>query len=270
MRCFSKAGLTPLQVLTGQGPWGSSGAGLAAGLVAGLGWAGAVLGGGWALMEMAGVVQTPAAIAQSTARPALQSGSEGPAVKELQATLKLMGLYRGAIDGLYGPGTAAAVAQFQQSAGLPGDGVMGPTTWNRLLPPGPAGAPPDVVNPTAHTHGFPLPGSATSSGSPPANATVNFPAPAPQATPQTVPQAVPQAASPATSTTLPILRLGMSGPAVEALQSRLRAMGVLQGGADGVFGPETEAAVKAAQRTLGLEPDGIVGPGTWMALLNRP
>ena len=65
----------------------------------------------------------------------------------------------------------------------------------------------------------------------------------------------------------PILRRGAKGEAVRGLQNRLRAIGVYQGEVDGVFGAGTEAAVKAAQRKLGLEADGIVGGATWAAVL---
>lgn len=37
---------------------------------------------------------------------------------------------------------------------------------------------------------------------------------------------------------------------------------------DGIFGPKTDAAVRAFQRNVGLVVDGIVGPLTWRALVS--
>jgi peptidoglycan hydrolase-like protein with peptidoglycan-binding domain len=59
----------------------------------------------------------------------------------------------------------------------------------------------------------------------------------------------------------------MRGSAVNGLQERLKAIGAFKGAIDGVFGSETQEAVKSAQRSFNLEPDGIVGPATWTALL---
>jgi peptidoglycan DL-endopeptidase CwlO len=57
-----------------------------------------------------------------------------------------------------------------------------------------------------------------------------------------------------------LLRKGSKGPEVAAIQAQL---GIA---ADGVFGPQTAAAVKAFQARNGLEVDGIVGPITRGAL----
>lgn len=46
-----------------------------------------------------------------------------------------------------------------------------------------------------------------------------------------------------------------------------RLLGISGSDQDGVFGPMTEARVRAFQRAHGLVPDGIVGPKTWEKLL---
>ena len=51
-------------------------------------------------------------------------------------------------------------------------------------------------------------------------------------------------------------------PRVRALQRSLRALGQRPGPVDGVYGPQTEAAVERLQRDRGLAVDGIVGPRT--------
>jgi Putative peptidoglycan binding domain len=75
-------------------------------------------------------------------------------------------------------------------------------------------------------------------------------------------------ASTTTSTTspvgLPTLRMGMKGPDVVTLQTRLHLL------VDGDFGPKTRAGVMNFQVIHGLTPDGIVGPATWGALFARP
>jgi peptidoglycan hydrolase-like protein with peptidoglycan-binding domain len=50
---------------------------------------------------------------------------------------------------------------------------------------------------------------------------------------------------------------------VRRAQSRLSLAGFDTGGVDGVFGPKTEAGVKALQKATGIAVDGIVGPETW-------
>jgi hypothetical protein len=58
------------------------------------------------------------------------------------------------------------------------------------------------------------------------------------------------------------LKFGLTGSAVIKLQQRLRDRGFNPGAVDGVFGENTEAAVKAFQRSVGLPDDGIVGSNT--------
>jgi putative chitinase len=55
-------------------------------------------------------------------------GSSGPDVTALQKRLGELGFACGAEDGVFGPGTQAAVASFQRARGLAADGVVGPRT----------------------------------------------------------------------------------------------------------------------------------------------
>lgn len=57
----------------------------------------------------------------------------GDDVSELQLMLGSLGFDTGWIDGIFGPETEDAVADFQRNAGLPVDGVAGPTTCATLL-----------------------------------------------------------------------------------------------------------------------------------------
>lgn len=66
-----------------------------------------------------------------TARPTLRQGALGPDVLYLQQRLVANG-HAVAVDGNFGPGTAAAVRAFQSSRGLVADGVVGPATWAAL------------------------------------------------------------------------------------------------------------------------------------------
>jgi len=61
----------------------------------------------------------------------------------------------------------------------------------------------------------------------------------------------------------PVLREGSTGLPVRRVQSRLSAAGFDTGGVDGVFGPRTEASVRALQQATGITADGIVGAQTW-------
>ena len=59
-----------------------------------------------------------------------------------------------------------------------------------------------------------------------------------------------------------ILRLGMRGPDVRRLQRALRAAGATLA-SDGIFGPQTQAALLAFQSRLGLAASGAADAATW-------
>ena len=59
------------------------------------------------------------------------------------------------------------------------------------------------------------------------------------------------------------LQLGSKGRDVRTVQDVVGAK------VDGGFGPATEKAVKAFQKSHGLKPDGQVGPKTWAAVLGE-
>lgn len=174
-------------------------------------------------------------------RPTLQLGSQGESVRELQSMLILLGYYPGPVTGLYQEDTAAAARRFQTAAGVTADGIVGPATWSRLFP-----TPPGEANPP----------TATAPGSNPPPATT---------TPAATAPSNPSGGAAATAA-LPVLRPGMEGDAVRQLQQRLRTKGFYTGTVDGIFGSQTEAAVRAAQAANDLTVDGIVGPATWRAL----
>lgn len=217
-------------------------------------------------------VRTTPQIAQRTSRgplnrPTLQFGSEGTSVSEVQAALKLMGYYDGKVDGVYKESTAIAVSKFQEAAGLPANGIVGPDTWTRLFPAAPAveepaAIPLDTSNTSAREIRVPVFIETTSTTSNRSTATRSNPTSAPTTSSQT-----PAATSQPKMVDLPILRQGMQGPAVARLQERLRALGFYKGVINGIFGADTLAAVKAAQQNFKLDQDGVVGPATWSALL---
>jgi N-acetylmuramoyl-L-alanine amidase len=192
----------------------------------------------------AGPSASPTVNGERIVRPTLQLGSQGESVRELQSMLILLGYYSGPVTGIYQEDTAAATRRFQTAAGVTSDGIVGPATWSRLFP-----APPGEANPpTATTPPATASKPPTTSTTPPATSTT------------------PPATSTTPSATLPVLRPGMEGDAVRQLQQRLRAKGFYSGAIDGLFGTQTEAAVRRAQAANDLTVDGIVGPATWRVL----
>ncbi|MEI6369388.1 MAG: peptidoglycan-binding domain-containing protein [Nostocales cyanobacterium ELA608] len=194
-------------------------------------------------------------------RPSLNLGSQGERVTELQAALKLLGFYSGAVDGIYQQSTIIAVAQFQQAAGLNPSGNVDNITWQKLFP-NPSNIITSAPNPVSNFTTVPTqPPKARNRPTTPKN----------QSSITIQPTPVNQRTSGIQYTIegWPILRLRTSGVEVIKLQKQLKNLGFFNGKIDGDFGVSTEAAVRAAQTRYGLKPDGVVGGDTWKVFLKR-
>ncbi|HUS41560.1 MAG TPA: peptidoglycan-binding protein [Ilumatobacteraceae bacterium] len=149
----------------------------------------------------------------------LSVGAKGDAVKALQTALMASGVFvPGGADGVFGPATKTAVSNFQRWNGLPVTGQVDAATSSKLKL-----------------------GSAPSTPAAPAGVSK----PAATTTPVT--------------TAFVGMKTGARGDNVKVLQRALIAAGIsVRGGADGVFGPMTAAALTSYQQANGLTANGVV------------
>lgn len=162
----------------------------------------------------------------SVASAATESAPESEAA--LLADVKtLQGALGVKVDGIFGPETEGAAIRYQEEQKLHLDGIVGPETWGALGYSGRA----ELFPPASATVG--------TRGSRTATATVADVSSA---------EAVEKHAAPAGESAVTVLQEALGVPA------------------EGIFGPETLAAVKSFQTEHHLEVDGVVGPETWGAL----
>lgn len=158
----------------------------------------------------------------------LSIGDNGPEVFELQYLLSLIGAYEAeipiiSIDGSFGPSTESAVKAFQRNYGINETGIVTYPTWDQLYR-AYIGILESLPVGYFGELTIPYPGS--------------------------------------------VLRIGSRGEGVEALQEYLNYIsnsytGIPKIEVDGVFGAGTENAVRAFQRTFGLNESGIVSAQLW-------
>lgn len=164
----------------------------------------------------------------------LSFGAEGAAVRVLQYYLSYVAQFVGSVpsvelDGVFGERTRESVIGFQRTYGLPADGIVGEITWNLLYNTYLGML---AAVPIRYIEGqtLPFPGRTLSRGD--------------------------------------------SGDDVLALQEYLAYVSrsyasIPTPAADGIYGAETEAAVRAFQEIFSPSAvTGVVGAGTWFDLMN--
>lgn len=166
----------------------------------------------------------------------------GADVAQAQELLNSMGFEAGSVDGIYGPKTVTAVRAFQKDAELPVSGIVDEQTWDALLA---VHELDEALDPSEYDTEIDVE--------------------------ETNPEDQ-QGDGVEQSDALRLLKYNtgspmMRGEDVRAIQQTLsdRVFGL--GDVDGVYGPKTEAAVKAFQKSMGIRVDGIVGPETLAHLL---
>lgn len=168
-------------------------------------------------------------------------GDRGGSVITLQNALIAAGVtVRGGVDGVFGAGTASAIASFQSARGFAATGIIDITTAIALgIAPASATANNGAVTTTPATT---VPPTTTPATTTPAT---------------TIPATTTPAATTPASTTPALVTLGSNGPAVVTLQNALIAAGIpVRGGADGAFGRATANAISAYQRAISVMATG--------------
>lgn len=195
-------------------------------------------------LNATGVVDEATALALGLTKSSLlglTQGTRGDAVKALQQKLVNAGMQvSGGVDGVFGPGTTAAVKEYQRFRGYSPTGVVNAATAAAL----------DQVD-----------GSAPKA--------IEEPATEPASEPEAEPAATadePEAAK-ASTTSLLGLKIGSRSNDVKVLQRTLMAAGfTVVGGADGIFGALTANALKSFQNANGVGVTGVVDDATAAAL----
>lgn len=210
----------------------------------------------------------------------IQEGDSGQDVKDIQSRLKTLGYNVGSVDGIFGPDTKSAVEVFQQNYGLEVDGKVGPDTWlgiftasdhpsypGELIGDGSQGNNVKAIQARLNAYGYQTTVDGIY-GSDTRNKVEAFQRDEKLAVDGIVGEdtweQLFQTFYHAYGGT--VLGNGSSGTSVKELQQRLSALGYKVGTIDGIYGSNTESAVKAFQRDVGLSVDGLVGENTWKAL----
>jgi peptidoglycan hydrolase-like protein with peptidoglycan-binding domain len=230
---------------------------------------------------LASAVGVLGVVDQAQANPVLKKGTSGSQVQKLQEKLQSLGYLTENPTGVFTAETEKAVIMFQQSKGLTADGVVGSKTMSVLF---------------GNTNNLNI--GASNSKLPPSNGPLPVPAPPPlgnlpgnvatnastlqnnnnKSGTQNNLMAIRSNNSSSVNQVNPTTNLvnnkksylfsgqnfqrGDRHQGVALLQQELQKRGYYRGTVDGVYGSNTEQAVRAFQRAHNLSTDGMVGMQT--------
>ncbi|WP_209122646.1 peptidoglycan-binding protein [Alkalihalobacillus sp. BA299] len=175
--------------------------------------------------------------------PTLLFGQEGEAITQLQVFLSTFMYYKGHVDGLYGLLTKQAVRDYQRAHDLKADGIAGKKTLNHLYH-----EHTDVYNTVSLNHSNNISTFYTEDMN---DTTTLLLSAEPTKTLTKMSEL---------STELTI-RVDDKGKAVTMIQEKLAILGYYNH-IDGIYGPQTKAAIMHYQSAHHLHVDGVAGPET--------
>ncbi|MEW6497680.1 MAG: peptidoglycan-binding protein [Cyanobacteriota bacterium] len=254
----------------------------------------AAMGGQPQPTSKSGKLPSPKPVTETSVR-ILRLGDKGRQVNVLQESLAAAG-FPGRVNGIFDEATQKVVMRFQQAKGLTVDGVVGPQTWAALPAVGGSNpssrarntsnrttsrntgdrtTPKNTSNRTNRTNSANRSTPRTTSNRTTSVNSANRSTPrttsnrttsvnsANRSTPRTASNPTSPSNSANRSTpTATAIRLNPPSNVINlsttgTLQKRLKELGFYSGAIDGIWGPQTQAAVEAAQRAYGVKPSDI-------------
>ena len=218
-----------------------------------------------ALLDENSVAMTETTATTASLYETLKKGDQGTSVKTLQEKLKALGYLTGAADGKYGAGTETAVKSFQKAAGLTETGTADPETLSAvyaakipvvLFKRGAKGDDVSALQQKLKALGY-LTGAADGRyGAGTVKAVEAFQKDNGLEATGRVDEDTMAALNAKEIPARTSFARGDIGDDVKALQERLKALGYLEGEADGNFGSKTEQAIRKFQQAKSIKVTG--------------
>ncbi len=218
-----------------------------------------------ALLDENSVAMTESTATTASLYETLKKGDQGTSVKTLQEKLKALGYLTGAADGKYGAGTETAVKNFQKAAGLTETGTADPETLSAvyaakipvvLFKRGAKGDDVSALQQKLKALGY-LTGAADGRyGAGTVKAVEAFQKDNGLEATGRVDEDTMAALNAKEIPARTSFARGDIGDDVKALQERLKALGYLEGEADGNFGSKTEQAIRKFQQAKSIKVTG--------------